>query len=182
MSGHAPDQEIEIPQHAHEFLERALFVSGWRMAADGNNGMYRRWQYGEGGVDLVVPIVPTAGDYDELIERAETIRRNVRAGVFNELPDYYPAGLVVTPKMVDEMKRRGWREPLETITTEDALFALPDGSIVITKDGKARIYVGSILGPCLKDPRPGEGSIIGHLEHFLPAQLLWRAPEPKDDR
>lgn len=89
----------------------------------------------------------------------------------------YPVELTTTPKMAAEMQRRGWRPPAEVIATEEELTALPDGSVVLTSDGKARIYFASLLGPALKLTTPTGGSIVGWLDRLLPAQLLWRAEE-----
>jgi hypothetical protein len=89
----------------------------------------------------------------------------------------YPVELTTTPKMAAEMQRRGWRPPAEVIATEEELIALPDGSVLVCNDGKARSYVASILGPCLRDTNPNGSTRLGYLSHLLPAQLLWRAGE-----
>jgi hypothetical protein len=169
-----PDEALELPVDPHEPLEVALQGQGWSVI--GRGATYRRWQYGNGaGPMVVVPLNPTFADYDELIEQAETVRRNVLVGLVEELPGY-PVELTTTPKMTEEMLRRGWRPPAEVIATEEELIALPDGSVLLTKDNVARIVYRS---PEVRLSTPFFVSCVPHLARLFPAQLLWRAEEPE---
>ena len=107
--------------------------------------------------------------------RVAVDRDGIHRENYPSTPTDYPAELGTTPKMAAEMQRRGWRPPPVEITTEEELVALPDGSVLITSDGRARIYAASLLGPRLMDTRPYGRSIVGYLHRLLPAQLLWRA-------
>ena len=112
------------------------------------------------------------------LPRVAVDRDGIHRENYPSTPTDYPVELATTPKMAAEMERCGWRPPAEVIATEEDLIALPDGSVVLTKDGLAWIYFAGLLGPTLQLTNPFGGSVTGWLpDRFFPAQLLWRAEE-----